>query len=71
MAITSIRFNKDEEKVLNYLKEHLHYDTSTLLKKALFDLYEDFKDREIIDKVEEKSRNNSLSFCSFNDLLSD
>lgn len=34
MGVTSVRFNKKEEKIINYLKEHPNCDTSTLLKKS-------------------------------------
>jgi hypothetical protein len=69
MGVTSIRFNKKEEKVLNYLKEYFHCDSSTLLKKSLYELYEDIKDREIIDKYEIDEKENKVKFITYEDLL--
>jgi hypothetical protein len=69
MAVTSIRFNENEEKVLNYLKDQLHCDTSTLLKQSLFELYEDIKDKEIIETYENKSKNKKPRFVTFDDIM--
>ncbi len=69
MAIASIRFNQEEEKVLYYLKDHLHYDTSALLKKALYELYEDIKDKEIIEEIEDRSKKSTLKFYSIDELF--
>ena len=71
MGVTSIRLNKKEEQVLNYLKEHFNCDSSTLLKKSMFELYEDLKDKEVIDSFEEKEANSSTEFIEFEDLLDD
>lgn len=65
MAVTSIRLNENEEKVLKYLKNHFHCDSSTLLKKSLFELYEDMKDREIIDTFENKKKKSKAQFFTF------
>jgi len=69
MGVTSIRLNKKEKKVLNYLKEYFHCDSSTLLKKSLFELYEDLKDKEIIDAFEEKEKDGKTKFISFEKLF--
>ena len=69
MAVTSIRLNENEERVLNYLKNHFHCDSSTVLKKSLFELYEDMKDKEIIESFEEKSKNKKTRFVTFDELM--
>ena len=69
-AVTSVRFNEKEEKVLNILKEHFHCDTSTLLKKSLFELYEDLKDNEIIEEYELSEQKNNIKFTTIDDILS-
>ena len=69
MAVTSIRLNENEERVLNYLKNQFHCDSSTLLKKSLFELYEDMKDKEIIESFEEKSKNKKPQFVTFDELM--
>jgi len=69
MGVTSIRLNKKEEKLLNYLKEYFHCDSSTLLKKSLFELYEDLKDKEIIDTFEKKEKEGKSKFISFEELV--
>jgi len=68
MAVTSIRLNKEGEKLLNILKKYYGCDTSTLLKKSLWDLFEDIKDKEIIEEFE---KNESKSkFMTFEDIVS-
>jgi predicted DNA-binding protein len=69
MAVTSIRLNENEEKVLNYLKDHYHCDASTLLKKSLFELYEDMKDKEIIEDFENKLKKSKSKFITADDIL--
>ncbi|MBN2544990.1 MAG: hypothetical protein JXB50_04270 [Spirochaetes bacterium] len=69
MAVTSVRFNKNEEKILNYLKNHFHCDASTLVKKSLYELYEDLKDKEIIEKFEDEENNKKIHFNTIDNIL--
>ena len=69
MGVTSIRLNKKEEKVLNYLKKSLNCDSSTLLKKSLFELYEDLKDKESIEGFEKDEKEGNTKFINFEELL--
>jgi len=69
MGVTSIRFNENEEAALNYLKKIFHYDASTLIKKALWEMYEDIKAKEIIDRFEKKEDAGNTSFSTITDLL--
>ena len=69
MGVTSIRLNKNEEKILNYLKQHLNCDTSTLLKKSLMELYEDTRDREAVENFEKQEKNGNIEFIEFDKLF--
>ena len=69
MGVTSIRFNSKEEKLLKFLKDYYNCDTSTLIKKFLIDMYEDIKDREIIEKFEKKESKGKTEFVSFEDII--
>ena len=69
MAITSVRFNAKEEKILKLLKS-----TTTamhqLFSKTLWDLYEDIKDREIIEEFEKKEDKSKTEFLAIEDIIS-
>ncbi len=49
MAVISIRLNEEEEKILNYLTEYFHEEKSSLLKKSMYELYEDIQDIKFIE----------------------
>lgn len=68
MGVTSIRLNEKEEKLLNFLKEYYECDTSVLLKKSLWEMYEDIKDKEIIEDFESREQGKETSFSSFEDI---
>ncbi len=70
MGVTSIRLNSKEEKLLKFLKDYYNCDTSTLLKKSLMDMYEDIRDKEIIEKFEKKESKGKTKFVSFEDIFS-
>jgi len=59
MAVTSVRFNSKEEKILKLLKRHYNCDTSVLLKRSLWELYEEIEDKKIIKEFEKKEKSNS------------
>jgi len=69
MGVISIRLNKDEEKILQKLAEHFHEDKSALLKKSLFELYENVVDLDEIRKYETKERKGKISFFTAEDIL--
>jgi len=50
MAVVSVRLNKDEEKILNFLTEYFHEEKSTLFKKAMHELYEDIQDIRFVEE---------------------
>jgi hypothetical protein len=69
MGVISVRFNKDEEKILKKLSDHFHEDKSTLIKKSLFELYENILDLNEIKKFETKEKKNKVLFLSAEDIL--
>ena len=70
MAVKSIRFNKKEEKILKFLKDYFHCDTSSLLKKSLWELYEELKYKEVIEIFEKNESQNKIKFNSIEETLS-
>ncbi len=69
MGVVSVRFNKDEEKILKKLSDHFHKDKSTLIKKSLFELYENVVDLNEIKKFEAKEKKGKVSFSPAEDIL--
>ena len=69
MGVISVRFNKDEEKILKKLSDHFHEDKSTLIKKSLIELYENVLDLNEINKFEAKEKRGKVSFSSAEDIL--
>ena len=69
MGVVSVRFNKDEERILKKLSDHFHEDKSTLIKKSLFELYENVLDLNEIKKFEAKEKKGKVSFSSAEDIL--
>ncbi len=64
MAVTSVRFNAKEEKIVKILKKHYNCDASTLIKKSLWELYEDIKDKEIIETFEKCEKGGKTKFIT-------
>lgn len=69
MGVISVRFNKDEEKIIKKLSDHFHEDKSTLIKKSLVELYENVLDLNEIKKFEAKEKRGKVSFSSAEDVL--
>ena len=69
MGVISVRFNKDEEKILKKLSDHFHEDKSTLIKKSLVELYENVLDLNEVKKFEAKEKRGKVSFSSAEDIL--
>ncbi|MFP4385435.1 MAG: DUF6290 family protein [Spirochaetia bacterium] len=67
MAVVSVRLNKDEERILSFLAEYFHEDKSTLLKKSMYELYEDIQDIKFIEENIENKKDQK--FISAEDLL--
>jgi len=56
MGIISVRLNLEEEKMMNFLVDYFEEDKSELIKHSLRDLYEDLKDREMIEDFEKREK---------------
>jgi hypothetical protein len=69
MGVISIRLNKGEEKILKKLSEHFHEDKSALVKKSLYELYENIIDLDVIKKFEIKERRGKTAFYTAEDIL--
>jgi predicted transcriptional regulator len=69
MGVISVRLNKEEEKILRHLSEYFHADRSTLIKRSLFDLYENMRDIETIESFEKKEKKGKVSFTTVEDIL--
>jgi hypothetical protein len=69
MAVISIRLNKEEEKIMNYLATFYEEDKSTLIKHSIKDMYEDIIDNKVINEYEEKENKEKQIFISSEDIL--
>jgi len=69
MAIITLRFNEEEEKILDLLVKYFDADKSKILKEAMWDKFEDLRDREIIDGFEKKERAGKAKFATADDLI--
>ena len=69
MAVISVRFNSKEEKILEILKKYFECDSSSLVKKSLLDLYEEIKDREIIEQYESREKISKSKSVKIEDIL--
>ena len=69
MAVVSVRLNDEEEKILEYLTEYLHEDKSTLLKKSMYELYEDIQDIRFIENYIDDAKKSEKKFITGQELL--
>ena len=69
MGVISVRLNKEEEKMLRYLSKYCHANRSTLIKRSLFELYENMLDIETIESFEKKEKKGKVSFTTVEDIL--
>jgi predicted DNA-binding protein len=69
MGVISIRFNNQEENILNFLTEHLEKDKSSVIKDTLLEKYEDLQDLKVIKKFESIEKKGKASFIPADKLL--
>lgn len=69
MAVVSVRLNKEEEEVLNYLSDYFREDKSTLFKKGLQELYEDVQDIRFIESYCDDADEVEPQFVTIDELL--
>lgn len=48
----SVRMNREEEKMINYLSEYFEEEKSSIIKRSLIEMYENIVDRKVIDTFE-------------------
>ncbi len=69
MGIISVRLNPKEEKVIKKLVDYYDEDRSKLLKRSLFELYENVIDGKQIEKYEKKESVKKAKFHSAEEIL--
>jgi hypothetical protein len=69
MAVISLRLNKNEESMVNFLSNYYEQDRSSLIKFSLKELYEDIVDKQIITDYEAKEKNGEVKFVDSNDII--
>jgi predicted transcriptional regulator len=69
MGVISVRLNKEEEKILKKLSDYYHEEKSSLIKKSLFDLYENMLDLDTIKKFERKEKRGKTTFSTAEEIL--
>ncbi len=69
MAVISVRFNKNEEKLLQKLSEYYHEDNPTLIKKSVKKLYEDICDENFIKDFEFREKKGKVKFATAEEIL--
>jgi len=69
MAVISVRLNAEEEKMVTFLSEEYDKDKSSLIKYSLKEMYDDYIDKEVIEKFEKKEKRNAPKFVSSEEIL--
>jgi hypothetical protein len=69
MAIISLRLNKNEEEMVNFLSEYYEQDKSSLIKYSLKELYEDIIDKQVIGEYEKREKNGEINFVNSNEIM--
>jgi len=65
MAVMSVRMNREEEKMINYLSEYFEEEKSSIIKRSLIEMYENIADRKVIDTFEKEKH----TFVNAEDIL--
>jgi predicted DNA-binding protein len=69
MGVISVRLNKEEDKILKKLSDYYGLDKSALIKKSLYELYEDIVDLDFIEKFEKKEKKGKTTFVTPDEIL--
>lgn len=69
MAVISIRFNKEEENILEFLSAQLEKDKSSLIKYSLRELYEDLIDNKKIEEYEIREKQEKQRFLKNEEII--
>jgi hypothetical protein len=69
MAVISLRLNRNEETMVNFLSNYYEQDKSSLIKYSLKELYEDIIDKQIVTEYEKKEKNSEVKFVDSNEII--
>ena len=69
MAIISLRLNKNEEDMVNFLSDYFQFERSSLIKYSLKELYEDIIDKQIISEYEAKEKKGKIKFVDSEEII--
>ena len=69
MAVISLRLNRQEAEMVNFLSNYYEQDKSSLIKYSLKELYEDIVDRDVISDYEKRENEGNVSFVSADDVI--
>jgi len=69
MAVISLRLNRNEESMINFLSNYYEQDKSSLIKYSLKELYEDIIDKQTIIEYEKREKNGKTKFVDSNDII--
>jgi hypothetical protein len=69
MAVISLRLNRNEESMINFLSSYYEQDKSSLIKYSLKELYEDIVDKKIISEYEIREKNGEVNFFDSNNIM--
>jgi len=69
MAVISLRLNREEAEMVNFLSNYYEQDKSSLIKYSLKELYEDIVDRNVISDYEKRENEGNVFFVSADDVI--
>ncbi|MBU1045465.1 MAG: hypothetical protein KJ915_13850 [Candidatus Omnitrophica bacterium] len=69
MAVVSIRLNTEEARIIDFLSKEYDEDKSTLIKKTIIEMYEDYIDKNYIENFENKEKERKTAYLSAEDIL--
>ena len=69
MAVISLRLNKNEENMVNFLSDYYEQDKSSLIKYSLKELYEEIIDKQIIHEYEKKEKKGKVKFIDSDEIV--
>jgi hypothetical protein len=69
MAVISLRLNRNEETMVDFLSNYYEQDKSSLIKYSLKELYEDIINKKIITEYETKEKNGEVKFVDSNEII--
>ena len=69
MAVISLRLNRNEESMVDFLSNYYEQDKSSLIKHSLKELYEDIIDKQVITEYEAKEKSGGVKFIDSNEIM--